>query len=82
MQRALSIVVPVYNRGPILPDLVLRLEPVLRPLFQRFELVLVDTEASVPRMGRMPGWSARFAAPLLDLDSLSAAALRRSSRHG
>jgi magnesium chelatase subunit D len=46
------------------------------------DLVLVDTEASLPRIGRMSSWAARFAAPLLDLDALSAAALRRSPRHG
>jgi magnesium chelatase subunit D len=46
------------------------------------DLVLVDTEASLPRIGRMASWSARFGAPLLDLDALSAAALRRSTRHG
>jgi magnesium chelatase subunit D len=46
------------------------------------DLVLVDTEAGPPHIGRMPAWAARFGAPLLDLDALSAAALRRESRHG
>jgi undecaprenyl-phosphate 4-deoxy-4-formamido-L-arabinose transferase len=46
MQRTLSVVVPVYNSAPILPSLVLRLEPVLRSLSQQFELVLVDDDSS------------------------------------
>ena len=46
------------------------------------DLVLVDTEAGLPRIGRMSAWAARFGAPLLDLDALSASALRRSPRHG
>jgi magnesium chelatase subunit D len=46
------------------------------------DLVLVDTDASLPRIGRMSVWAARYAAPLLDLDSLDATALRRNARHG
>lgn len=38
----LSVVVPVYKSGPILPDLVARLEPVLRQHAQQFELILVN----------------------------------------
>lgn len=37
-----SIVVPVYNSSPILPDLVSRLEPVLESLGGEYELVLVN----------------------------------------
>jgi magnesium chelatase subunit D len=48
----------------------------------RVDLVLVDTDATLPRIGRMPTWAARFDAPLLDLDSLNASALRRNARHG
>jgi undecaprenyl-phosphate 4-deoxy-4-formamido-L-arabinose transferase len=37
-----SVVVPVYNSAEILPHLVERLEPVLRSVAGRFELVLVE----------------------------------------
>ncbi len=38
----LSVVVPVYNSRAILPDLLARLEPVLREHAGRFEVILVD----------------------------------------
>lgn len=38
----LSVVVPVYNSARTLPDLVTRLEPVLRAHGGQFELILVD----------------------------------------
>lgn len=40
--RGLSVVVPAYNSGEILPLLVQRLEPVLRGIGQPFELVIVN----------------------------------------
>jgi undecaprenyl-phosphate 4-deoxy-4-formamido-L-arabinose transferase len=39
---SLSVVVPVYNSAGALPDLVKRLEPVLRASAREFELVLVN----------------------------------------
>jgi len=39
---SISVVVPVYNSAAILPELVSRLEPVLRSLTDRFELLLVN----------------------------------------
>ena len=38
----LSVVVPVYNSAAILPELVKRLEPILRSLERPFELILVN----------------------------------------
>ncbi len=38
----LSVVIPVYNSRAILPDLLARLEPVLREHAERFEVILVD----------------------------------------
>ena len=40
--RTVSIVVPVYNSAPILPNLVARLKEVLEPLNVQYELVLVN----------------------------------------
>lgn len=40
--HALSVVVPVYRSAAILPDLLERLEPVLRENASAYELVLVD----------------------------------------
>jgi len=39
---SLSVVIPVYGAASILPELVRRLEPVLKELTSRYELVLVD----------------------------------------
>jgi undecaprenyl-phosphate 4-deoxy-4-formamido-L-arabinose transferase len=39
---AVSVVVPVYNSAPILPELVRRLEPVLAAEAPEFEVILVD----------------------------------------
>jgi len=41
-QRSISIVVPVYNSEAILPDLIDRLEPVLRTCARWYEVILVD----------------------------------------
>ena len=38
----LSIVIPVYNSAPIVPDLVARIEAVLRPAHADLELILVN----------------------------------------
>src|SRR5690349_2010353 len=38
----ISIVVPVYNSAPILPDLVRRIDAVLRPSYPGLEVVLVN----------------------------------------
>lgn len=62
LPRGLSIVVPVYNSGPILPQLVSRLEPILRGTGQPFELVLVDdgsrddSWAEIVRLAREHAW--------------------------
>jgi undecaprenyl-phosphate 4-deoxy-4-formamido-L-arabinose transferase len=37
-----SVVIPVYNSGPILPDLVARLGPVLEAHYKAYELVFVN----------------------------------------
>jgi undecaprenyl-phosphate 4-deoxy-4-formamido-L-arabinose transferase len=37
-----SVVIPVYNSGPILPDLVARLGPVLAAHYKAYELVFVN----------------------------------------
>src|SRR5687768_5494187 len=42
LPAGLSVIVPVYRSARILPDLVARLEPVLRASGKSFELVLVD----------------------------------------
>jgi len=42
---ALSVVIPVYNSAPILPDLVERLQPVLEARGAEYELVLVDDDS-------------------------------------
>ena len=42
MASSISVIVPVYNGELTLPDLVRRLEPVLRVLTGRYELVLVN----------------------------------------
>ena len=42
MLSGLSVVVPVYNSRESLPLLVARLEPVLRSIARRFELILVN----------------------------------------
>ena len=39
---SISIVVPVYNSAPILPELVARLKPVLASLTSYYELILVN----------------------------------------
>ncbi len=39
---SLSVVIPVYNSADILPGLVARLEPVLRAVATRYELILVN----------------------------------------
>lgn len=39
---SISVVVPVYNSEKSLPELVLRLEPILSGLTNRFELILVN----------------------------------------
>ncbi len=39
---ALSVVIPVYNSAPILPELLRRLEPVLAAEAPAFEVILVD----------------------------------------
>ena len=39
---AISVVIPVYNSGKILPLLVERLEPVLKALGPTYELILVN----------------------------------------
>ena len=40
--HGLSVVIPVYRSETILPELVRRLEPVLREAAENFELVLVN----------------------------------------
>ena len=52
------MIVPVYRSAPILPDLVARLEPVLRSSAPAFELVLVD-DASPDESWRVIGELAR-----------------------
>ena len=42
MSTAFSIVVPVYKSGPWLPELVERIEKVMRPMAEPFELILVN----------------------------------------
>jgi glycosyltransferase involved in cell wall biosynthesis len=42
MDRSISVIVPVYNSELTLPDLVCRLEPVLKVLAGEYELVLVN----------------------------------------
>jgi glycosyltransferase involved in cell wall biosynthesis len=42
MAFSISVVVPVYNGELTLPDLVRRLEPVLRVLAREYEIVLVN----------------------------------------
>ncbi len=42
LSPGLSVIVPVYNSAAILPELVKRLEPVLRSTERPFELVLVN----------------------------------------
>ena len=37
-----SVVIPVYNSSGILPELIARLEPVLRAHYERYELILVN----------------------------------------
>lgn len=39
---SLSAVIPVFNSGRVLPELVARLEPVLREAAEDFELILVN----------------------------------------
>jgi len=41
-RSSISVVVPVYNSAPILPELASRLHPVLDSLVDRYELVLVN----------------------------------------
>ena len=38
----ISVIIPVYNSEPLLPELVLRLHPVLESLGSDYELILVD----------------------------------------
>lgn len=42
MAASISIVIPVYNSAEILPDLVARIDAVLRPLHPDLELILVN----------------------------------------
>jgi glycosyltransferase involved in cell wall biosynthesis len=42
MAYSISVIVPVYNSEVTLPNLVRRLEPVLRDLAEEFELVLIN----------------------------------------
>ncbi len=44
--RSLSVVIPVYNSAEILPELMSRLEPVLRAHGGRFEVVLIDDDSA------------------------------------
>jgi undecaprenyl-phosphate 4-deoxy-4-formamido-L-arabinose transferase len=39
---SISVVIPVYNSQEILPEIIPRLEPVLRALTQNYELILVN----------------------------------------
>ena len=43
--RSLSAVIPVYNSAEILPELIRRLEPVLRAESDEFEVLLVDDDS-------------------------------------
>src|SRR5262245_20817656 len=58
LPAGLSVVVPVYRSARILPDLVARLEPVLRAQGNGFELVLVD-DSSPDESWRVIGELAR-----------------------
>jgi glycosyltransferase involved in cell wall biosynthesis len=49
---SISVVVPVYNSEKSLPELVLRLEPALSGLTDRFELILVN-DGSRDRSGKI-----------------------------
>lgn len=45
-KRTISVVVPVYNSAPILPELVARLKGALDPLVGPYELVLVNDSSA------------------------------------
>lgn len=42
LPTGLSVVVPVYNSAPMLPELIARMEPVLRGIGKPFEVILVN----------------------------------------
>ncbi len=44
-QPTVSVVIPVYNSEPILPELLRRLEPVIAACAERFEVLLVDDDS-------------------------------------
>ena len=58
----LSVIIPVYNSQDILPDLLVRLEPVLRAHASAFELILIDDNsrdrswAVIEELGRQRDW--------------------------
>jgi undecaprenyl-phosphate 4-deoxy-4-formamido-L-arabinose transferase len=62
MKHSISVVVPVYNSESSLPELVTRLEPILRSIADRSELVLVNdgsADASwevIQRLARQHAW--------------------------
>jgi glycosyltransferase involved in cell wall biosynthesis len=66
LQSGLTIVVPAYHSGGILPHLVERLEPVLRGIGQPFELIIVndgsrdDTWQVVRRLAASHEWVRGF----------------------
>jgi undecaprenyl-phosphate 4-deoxy-4-formamido-L-arabinose transferase len=43
--RSLTVVIPVYNSEPLLPELLRRLEPVLASQSSEFEAILVDDDS-------------------------------------
>lgn len=59
---SLSVVIPAYNSGPILPKLVERLEPVLEAHSREFEVILVDDDSrsgtweSIERLAASRPW--------------------------
>ena len=42
---SLSVIIPVYNSAPSLPDLLARLEPVLRGVTDQYEAILVNDDS-------------------------------------
>jgi undecaprenyl-phosphate 4-deoxy-4-formamido-L-arabinose transferase len=59
---SISVVVPVYNSEPILPDLIKRLQTVLDPLCSEFEVIFVNDSsrdgswAVIRQQSRRLGW--------------------------